>query len=910
MARKYLEEVMPEVGDRTDVIQLYGDVMLRVGEAEAAKEQLLPTVDRLLRAGDVARAAALIKRLLRTTPTDIEVLERARRVFDKLGDPDMVASIEVALAESYMRVRKVDEATKLYQRLVKLGPSEPDFRGRLEGLRKALRLPEGGAPPVDAAPQAAPEPARGAASRPETRSEPPAVAAEQPTSDVDFIDVDFDDDMGEAPAPAPAPAPRASMAPPDGGISPRPGVRASGETPPPMKLVEPASTSAPAPASASEELYTEAVVFAKYGLADKAISHIKRLLAVSPHHEKGLELLRSLGGTFEEPKTGPQPPAASEPPAAAQPLPKVEASAAEPEPELPLVADEDDLLFSADVGGPPVQEAPLGEVDMGFWSAGGQSGPEAASEPTATAELVTPEPGGFEGFDFSDVVVEIPAVPAEAPAQAQAPRTDSPDEPLIDVVEPAPAPDFSLGAAVPPVLEAPSPRRGSPLSLADLGEVVAAPAPVRSSRPSRGIAELEAMLGLGGGGEPGPPRPPSGQSTPARQAGRKLELDLGMLGLSERPAAAVGAFQSSAPDFSALDQMARPATVRSGAAVLPSAQAGQERLLDVAPGATEEPAPVVRPLERVSGGVVLSLPVAPASEPLGQAAGVDDVVPSLEATVPPAPELAEVELAEVELAEPIEEAMDLVEVGELLEGPSPDQLGELDFFIREGLLDEAAVMLAKLRELFGDHSELRTRQALLKARGWDEEKPVVSAEAAASELFSEEEGFFDLAKELEKELAEDELVAEATGAGKGQEASIEDLFKEFQRGVAEQIGDTDFDTHFNLGLAYREMGLLDEAIGEFQLSLRSTELFIESASNIGACYLEKGLPEQAAEWYARGLTSDRLSPEEAIGLRYHLGLAQEMAGRADEALGSFTEVLTVNPGFRDVVARVSRLRSN
>ncbi|MGV8041400.1 MAG: tetratricopeptide repeat protein [Thermoanaerobaculaceae bacterium] len=258
----------------------------------------------------------------------------------------------------------------------------------------------------------------------------------------------------------------------------------------------------------------------------------------------------------------------------------------------------------------------------------------------------------------------------------------------------------------------------------------------------------------------------------------------------------------------------------------------------------------------------------------------------------------------------LEAPIDLVEVEEILAGPTPEQLGELDFFIQQGLLDEAAKLLLKLREGFPDHPEVRSRHALLKARGWDEEKPAAGPEATASELFSEEEQFFDLAAELEKELAEDELVAEATGVGRGGEVSIEELFREFQRGVAEQIQEQDYDTHFNLGLAYREMGLLDEAIGEFQLALKSTELFVESASMIGACYMEKGLPEPAAEWYARGLTAPRLGPESVLGLRYELGRAQEAAGRTAEALGSFTEVLAVNPGFRDVVERVSRLRTH
>jgi tetratricopeptide (TPR) repeat protein len=264
-------------------------------------------------------------------------------------------------------------------------------------------------------------------------------------------------------------------------------------------------------------------------------------------------------------------------------------------------------------------------------------------------------------------------------------------------------------------------------------------------------------------------------------------------------------------------------------------------------------------------------------------------------------------------AQPVEvadEPMVLVELPGVLAGPGEDQLRELDFLIQQGLLDDAARLLEKVRESFPDNPDVAARHALLKARGWDEERREPAEGASAAALFTEEEQFFDLAAELEKELAEEEMVAEATGAGKAADVSIEELFKEFQRGVAEQVQEEDYDTHFNLGLAYREMGLLDEAIGEFQLSAKSAEFLVESASMIGACFMDKGLPEQGADWYGRALTAPGLPLEMELGLRYELGRAQEAAGNTAAALASFSEVLAINPAFRDVMDRVSKLRSN
>jgi len=271
-------------------------------------------------------------------------------------------------------------------------------------------------------------------------------------------------------------------------------------------------------------------------------------------------------------------------------------------------------------------------------------------------------------------------------------------------------------------------------------------------------------------------------------------------------------------------------------------------------------------------------------------------------------EVEEIESVHEEVEE-LSPAEELVDVGSMLAGPAQEQLREVDLFLGQGLLDDAAEGLQALQVEFPGHPDVVSRLAVLKAKGWEETSPA-GAEVTAEELFSEEEQFFDLAAELERELAEDEMVAEAVGTAEGSEESIEDLFREFQRGVAEQIGEEDHDTHFNLGLAYREMGLLDEAIGEFQLASKSPQLFVECASMIAACYVDRGLPDAAAEWYLRALAAPDVAPEAEVGLRYELARSQEVAGNTAAALGHYAQVLAINPGFRDVVDRVSRLRSN
>ena len=177
--------------------------------------------------------------------------------------------------------------------------------------------------------------------------------------------------------------------------------------------------------------------------------------------------------------------------------------------------------------------------------------------------------------------------------------------------------------------------------------------------------------------------------------------------------------------------------------------------------------------------------------------------------------------------------------------------------------------------------------------------------AAAQEegLFADEENFFDLAAELESELQEEsEPVALAE-----EEQSLEEIFKEFKKGVEQQLDSEDYDTHYNLGIAYKEMGLIDEAIGEFQLASKDSKRAVECASMLGLCFLEKGMPQLAIKWYRKGLEMPDIKDEEHLGLLYDLGSAYMEVGDAENAQKTFMEVYGISSTYRDVSARIKQL---
>jgi tetratricopeptide (TPR) repeat protein len=180
-------------------------------------------------------------------------------------------------------------------------------------------------------------------------------------------------------------------------------------------------------------------------------------------------------------------------------------------------------------------------------------------------------------------------------------------------------------------------------------------------------------------------------------------------------------------------------------------------------------------------------------------------------------------------------------------------------------------------------------------------EPVLTA-AQEENLFADEDDFFDLASELESELAEDtEQIALSE-----EEQSLEEIFKEFKKGVEQQLDSEDYDTHYNLGIAYKEMGLIDEAIGEFQLASKDPKRSVECASMLGLCFLEKGMPQLAIKWYRKGLDIPEITEEEHLGLLYDLGSAHMEVGDAENAQKAFMEVYALNTGYRDIAERIRR----
>ena len=156
-------------------------------------------------------------------------------------------------------------------------------------------------------------------------------------------------------------------------------------------------------------------------------------------------------------------------------------------------------------------------------------------------------------------------------------------------------------------------------------------------------------------------------------------------------------------------------------------------------------------------------------------------------------------------------------------------------------------------------------------------------------------------------------------AASGNVDQLSEVFQEFRAELGEmeeQEQTEDLETHYNLGIAYREMGLLDEAIGEFQKVAKAVQdghpfrYAMQCCTLLGLTFTDKSEPKIAALWYQRALELPGLEQETVIALKYDLAMAEEQAGNINAALESFRQVYAMNIDYRDVSERISALQKH
>jgi tetratricopeptide (TPR) repeat protein len=148
------------------------------------------------------------------------------------------------------------------------------------------------------------------------------------------------------------------------------------------------------------------------------------------------------------------------------------------------------------------------------------------------------------------------------------------------------------------------------------------------------------------------------------------------------------------------------------------------------------------------------------------------------------------------------------------------------------------------------------------------------------------------------------MVVEEQEPSGDEEADFADMLRKFKQGILENVEEEDHQSHYDLGVAYKEMGLLDEAIAEFQKALRAPTNRVPTYEALGACFIEKAQFPMAATILTRAL-SEGTNDDQLVGVLYLLGRCAEERGTPDVALEYYQRVFVVDIQFRDVGERLA-----
>jgi len=250
------------------------------------------------------------------------------------------------------------------------------------------------------------------------------------------------------------------------------------------------------------------------------------------------------------------------------------------------------------------------------------------------------------------------------------------------------------------------------------------------------------------------------------------------------------------------------------------------------------------------------------------------------------------------------------------------ELESVDFYIAQGYADIAVDTLEMLERQFGPHPEIQARREKLTARSAPPTEAEVFEFGGAEEV-AEATPVEAVAFESETSFARivddgDGLQVPATKAkpvGPGIDAGLAELFEEFRAAEEENTSQEDFETHYNMGTAYKEMDLMDEAVQEFQTAVNlvkpgdGTSRFLQCCNLLGHCFMQKNMPEAAVMWFKKGLSAAGHTEDEYQALRYELASAYEQLGDLKQAREFYTEVYGVDVSYREVADKLSQLKN-
>ena len=250
------------------------------------------------------------------------------------------------------------------------------------------------------------------------------------------------------------------------------------------------------------------------------------------------------------------------------------------------------------------------------------------------------------------------------------------------------------------------------------------------------------------------------------------------------------------------------------------------------------------------------------------------------------------------------------------------ELESVDFYIVQGYADIAIDTLDLLERECGPHQEIELRrQKILGLDADASNDPAESSQPADVNTVSDDAAGIPVMSA--DEPASHDAVPPASHPETAEpaitlDAGLAEVFEEY-RAFSETEGaavtNGDYETHYNLGMAYKEMDLFEDALEEFQIAVNlaapgdGTPRYLQCCNLLGHCFIQTGVPELAVKWFTKALNVPAINEEERTALNYEIAAAYEHAGDLTHALEFFTEVYGVNVSFRSVNERLRTVKA-
>lgn len=220
-----------------------------------------------------------------------------------------------------------------------------------------------------------------------------------------------------------------------------------------------------------------------------------------------------------------------------------------------------------------------------------------------------------------------------------------------------------------------------------------------------------------------------------------------------------------------------------------------------------------------------------------------------------------------------------------------EELAEADFYFKQGLIDEAREILERLNAIFPENEEIKEKLSFLGK--------IVETEEKTEKIEEEMTPLTTKGESIEAVEVSEPIL----------DSDVMDIFNEFKKGLEKELEEEDFETHYNLGIAYKEMGLIDDAIREFQTSKKDPNKFVSSSNMLGVCYIEKGLYSLAIDVLKTAIEKMHDRGESYWAMKYDLAEALEKNGNIKEAFDCYTEIYGWNSKFRAVSDKINELKA-